>query len=361
MLIVDAGSSCLPVDQSTKSLIPIFLAHVPQKINLAQITIVVSHPDKDHLNWLKHILVHDAIKQNKNITVYLGGNFEKYLTPTKTKIHDARALLNELVSSSSIKIHSLSHVLTIDDMRALAKKADECSEQYKKDHAPGYEDLDSAVIQTLRIRSSPLHRVRPFIVRSNIDGLDDCNRVRVEILGANAGHAPTRIYPIEGSGVQSFINDTRCPEGEVVNPDENTNSIVLRVTFYSKGSIIITGDATGITTNRLVRHYLGSQDGTFNCNLLKACHHGSITEESNNPSWVKATQPKWIIFSAGMFDSYHHPQFDAVWNYAGSERLEIAQEHPVLCARVDTRILPNYDDAKIRGIVYTTQTHPDEK
>lgn len=357
MMIVDAGSSCLPATQTSESIIPAMFVHMPQSLNMNPITIIVSHPDKDHLNWLKRILEHGAIKQNKNITIYLGGSFEKYLTAS-----DAKALLNALLNRKNVPtIHSLSHALTISDMKDLVTKVDEYRTQFIKNHALGYEDVDSALIQTLRIRSSPLHRVRPFIVSSNIDGLDDCNRVRVEILGANAGHAPTRIYPIVDSGVQSFINDTSCPEGEVVNPDENTNSIVLRVTFYNKESIIITGDATGITTNRLIRYYPGSQDGTLYCDLLIACHHGSISEESNNLSWVKATQPKWIIFSAGMFDSYHHPQFDAVWNYAGSQRLEMAQEHPILCARVDTRKLPNSDDAKTRGIIYTTKSYPDEK
>lgn len=350
MMIVDAGSSCLPEKQFAESIIPTFLAHVSQKLSLGSVTIVVSHPDKDHLSWVKKILETPALNTNKNVTVYLGGNFEKYLTSS-----EAKALLNTLLTRSSpTKIHSLSHALTVDEMKNLRTQVEQQNNESTKNHGLGYEDIDSAVIQTVRMATQLVQKVRPFIVRSKIDGFDDFNRVNVEILGANAGHTPTKVYPL-ANGSESFINDTSCLGGVVINPDENTNSIVLRITFYNNRSITITGDATGITTNQLIINYPASAKGTeLNCDLLIACHHGSITEESNNPIWVQATQPKWVIFSAGKYDSYHHPQFDAVWNYTGSQRLEKAPSHPILCARIDTRVFPSAAETDKRGITYST-------
>ncbi len=346
-MIVDAGSSCFPEKKSIETLIPTFLAHVPQITSLEPVTIVVSHPDKDHLNWLSKII--KFYTTNKNITVYLGGSFEKYLISS-----DAKTLLGYLLTQiSNLKIHSLSHALTADEMNILCKQVEKQNNESIKDHGLGYEDVDSAVIQTVREATHLVQKVRPFIVRSQINGFNDLNRVTVEILGANAGHVPTKLYPCEANN-QSFLNDTSCFGGEVVYPDENTNSIVLKVTFYNKASIILTGDATGTTTDRLIKNYPENNSKTqLNCDLLIACHHGSITEESNNPQWVKATQPKWVVFSAGKFGSYHHPQFDAVWNYAGSPRLVAVQSsHPILCARVDTRELPSPDKANAKGIFY---------
>ena len=351
IMIVDAGSSCLPAKQTVESIIPAMFVHIPQSLDMNPITIIVSHPDKDHLNWLKRILEHGAIKQNKSITVYLGGSFEKYLTAT-----EANTLLNALLNRKNLPtIHSLSHALTIDDMKDLVTKVDEYRPQFIKNHALGYEDVDSAVIQTVRMAAQLVQKVRPFIVRSKMDGFDDFNRVVVEILGANAGHTPERVYPVNSGSISSFISDVSCSRGEVVNPDENTNSIILRITFYKKERIIITGDATGITTNRLIKNYLAAaEEEALNCDLLIACHHGSITEESNNPRWVQATQPKWVVFSAGKYDSYHHPQFDAVWNYAGSPRIEVgASSHPVLCSRLDTRELPSSKEVQTRGLDYS--------
>lgn len=346
MMIVDAGSSCLPGRQPAESLIPTFLAHVPQKLKLSPITIVVSHPDKDHLNWLERILEHDTIKHNKSITIYLGGNFEKYLTAS-----DAKVLLDSLLKFklNPIEIHSLSHALTVNEMRNLLKQVEQQHNESSKNHGLGYEDVDSAVIQTIRMTAQLVCKIRPFIVRSKIDGFDDLHRVNVEILGANAGHTPHKIYQRE-EDCQSFIGDVSCSGAEVINSDENTNSIVLRITFYNSGSIIITGDATGISTDRLIRHCSGSRGMGLYCDLLVACHHGSITEESNNPRWVGATQPKWVVFSAGKHAGYHHPQFDSVWNYADSTRIQHAAHHSILCARLDTRDLPNNAIAEARAI-----------
>lgn len=348
MMIVDAGSSRLPQNQNADSIIPTIFTHMPQKLSLNPVTIVVSHPDKDHLNWLKRIIEYETLQTNKNVTVYLCGNFEEYLSAS-----DAKGLLEALLvrtKSIPMMIYSLSHALAAYEMKSLADMATQCSVDFSKTHALGYEGVDKAVIQTVRDNGGLAQKVRPFIVSSKIDWLDELNRVNVEILGANAGHTPTKVYPRENK-VQSFINDSFCLGGEVVNPDKNTNSIVLKITFYNNRSIIITGDATGLTTDRLIRNYPATAKGTaLNCDLLIACHHGSITEESNNPIWVKATQPKWIIFSAGKYDSYHHPQFDAIWNYAGSQRLEKASSHPILCARTDVRALPSVEETTKRGI-----------
>lgn len=104
--------------------------------------------------------------------------------------------------------------------------------------------------------------------------------------------------------------------------------------------MLITGDATGITTDRILRHY-PSADSTLASDLILACHHGSITEESNNAEWVAIIQPKHVIFSSEQYDGYHHPQFDVFWNYLHSSRLENAgKEHDFVCARKSSRNLP---------------------
>lgn len=335
LMIVDCGSSAYPVGTRKKQIIPSFTTHIPQTSGFLPITIVVSHPDKDHLNFIADVI--DYANGNKGITVYLGGNFEKYLTSD-----DAGALLKTLLKQQII-IHTLSHHLTVDEIKKLNQEFSSLSLD-----DVGYENKSSALIQMIRDENKLDKKVRPFIVKSLIDGFSDKSRVNVEILGANAGHTREIVYTLANSD-QSFINDTSCCGGEVLNRDDNTNSIVLRVTFYNKCSMIITGDATGITTDRLIEHYPEKEEG-LKCDLLIACHHGSITEESNNPRWVQITKPQWVVFSAGKHNGYHHPQFDAIWNYTYSERLKDEKYHPILCARVDSRQFPSEQNANARGI-----------
>ena len=267
---------------------------------------------------------------------YLGGPFEKYLTSK-----DALKFLSAILEMKNCKIESLSHALTKLEIKARYDEAVALAKAFKNKDPIGFEDVQTAITRTVGLTIKG--KVRPCILRSLIPEFSEGTRVGTEIVIANAGHPLVRVYPVAsatGPTINSFESDT-MPD-EVVNPDENTSSIVLRFSFFNNAySMLITGDATGITTDRVLRHYPSASSNSLVSDFVLACHHGSITEESNNTEWVEAIKPKHVIFSSEQYDGYHHPQFDAFWNYLRSPRLENAKKaHDFVCARKSSRKLP---------------------
>ena len=87
----------------------------------------------------------------------------------------------------------------------------------------------------------------------------------------------------------------------------NTNaaSLVLKIS-YGNFSVILTGDAEGLTTDSIINR-LAVNDVT--ADILQMCHHGTETHDSNNNGWIQAVNPKYAIFSAGLYGgNYLHPR-----------------------------------------------------
>lgn len=109
----------------------------------------------------------------------------------------------------------------------------------------------------------------------------------VDIPSLNCGEAECKILAAESSN------------------DKNENSIVLRL-FYHPYSLLLTGDATGETTDGIITK--NNTPGSLVSTILQASHHGADSEESNNDAWLSAVQPKFMIFSAGLRADYLHPK-----------------------------------------------------
>ncbi len=103
---------------------------------------------------------------------------------------------------------------------------------------------------------------------------------------------------------------------------KNANSLVLNIE-YGDFVATFTGDAEG-TTERAARENL---DGAVKTTVLSGSHHGARTHSSNSQTWVNATAPEIVIFSAGR--KFGHPQCDAVERFEAS--LAQATEHPAQC------------------------------
>ena len=86
--------------------------------------------------------------------------------------------------------------------------------------------------------------------------------------------------------------------------DTNDKSIVLRIE-YGKNSIILTGDATGLTTDRILERFSKKMD-SLTSTILQASHHGADSDKANNEEWLTATKPKYIVCSSGTM--YSHPK-----------------------------------------------------
>ena len=113
--------------------------------------------------------------------------------------------------------------------------------------------------------------------------------------------------------------------------DDNSDSLVLKIE-NGKSSAILTGDATYLTTTRILDVY-GKDLPFLQTNILLASHHGSATHGSNNEEWIKATQPQYVLISNGYFQG--HPQSDAYEMFKKSDRLKFVSDHHVLVGKTD--------------------------
>jgi competence protein ComEC len=71
-------------------------------------------------------------------------------------------------------------------------------------------------------------------------------------------------------------------------------------------SLLLTGDAEAVTERQLVVEY-GSE---LDVDILKAGHHGSKT--SSSPEFLEAVSPKAVVISAGRDNQYGHPHPDVM-------------------------------------------------
>lgn len=85
--------------------------------------------------------------------------------------------------------------------------------------------------------------------------------------------------------------------------DANSDSLVFKVE-HGGSSAILTGDATSLTTDRIVDNYAKNL-GFLKTTLLLPSHHGSESHGSNNAHWIGLTQPHVGVFSNG--HTYGHP------------------------------------------------------
>lgn len=108
--------------------------------------------------------------------------------------------------------------------------------------------------------------------------------------------------------------DVLYPATNVSNLKEtNAGSIALRV-VYGETEFMLTGDAPSSVEKLLVATY-GEK---LQSDVLKAGHHGSKT--SSVESFVRAVNPKYVIYSRGCDNSYGHPHETVV---ALFQKLEI--------------------------------------
>ncbi len=103
---------------------------------------------------------------------------------------------------------------------------------------------------------------------------------------------------------------------------KNANSLVLNIE-YDDFVATFTGDAEGITEQAAQANFHGAVKTT----VLSGSHHGADTHSSNSHTWVLATAPEVVVFSAGR--RFGHPQCDATERF--ESELAGAAQHPAQC------------------------------
>ena len=99
--------------------------------------------------------------------------------------------------------------------------------------------------------------------------------------------------------------DVLFPDREVDSIETNTGSIVLRL-VHGENEFLFTGDAPLSVEDWLVM----LDGGELASNVLKAGHHGSRT--STGEILLNATDPQYVVISAGVGNSYGHPHEEVV-------------------------------------------------
>lgn len=237
-------------------------------------TVVITHPDKDHYGWLTKLFKE---KDDHIDHIIFGGVPEHYDES------------GELRLKEWIKIR-------------LEKK----TQIYFP--AVSYEPIKSLKdIKLHEGRTWAEHTISPPGFK---DALDFGEKVRISFLAVNPTH-------FKGNGDE--ILRMSSPE------DDNADSLVLKITNV-EFSAILTGDATEVTTTRIINNNYNNSDH-LKTDILLASHHGSSTHGSNNEKWIKATQPKFVVISNGLL--HGHPNEEAYENFKKSPRLTRVEEHEI--------------------------------
>lgn len=88
----------------------------------------------------------------------------------------------------------------------------------------------------------------------------------------------------------------------------NDSSIVVRF-LYGQCSAMIMGDATAVTTERILGLKIVNQANIdLQSNALVLSHHGAKTDGSNSEIWFQIINPKYYIISTSTPRNYYHPQ-----------------------------------------------------
>lgn len=95
----------------------------------------------------------------------------------------------------------------------------------------------------------------------------------------------------------------------VLHPDSlsantNNNSLAMRLQ-YGEVSFLFTGDAEQQAENAIL-----NSGANITANILHLGHHGSNT--SSTPEFIKAVHPEIAIYSAGVDNSYGHPDAEVI-------------------------------------------------
>lgn len=101
--------------------------------------------------------------------------------------------------------------------------------------------------------------------------------------------------------------DVLYPDHDVSHGATNEGSIVMHV-MYGATSFMLTGDAPIDIEDHLLA--LDATDGELPTTVLKAGHHGS--KYSTSDAWLAALHPKIVAISAGLHNTYHHPNPETI-------------------------------------------------
>jgi beta-lactamase superfamily II metal-dependent hydrolase len=227
-------------------------------------TLIISHPDEDHSNWIPEIFKNDFYIDN----AIFGGLFVQYLDIVKNWINMNKKNIKNLIFTGTF---DGSHT---EKIRGYS---------YLKDYARPY-CSNSLTYTTIE------KRIEESLVFNPIS--NEAPSPVIEILSMNAGHVlnPNTNYVY------------------IANPDTNTNSTVIRVRYHNI-SFLVPGDANEGTWNHILSNYT-LEDLQTDYVLLS--HHGAVQGGCNSEMILNLLNPKVCFISSGRRNGYNHPRGEVV-------------------------------------------------
>jgi len=314
-LVVDCGSTgTTGVSSSTgqkKTKDELVTAIKKEQLNEGgkKILILVTHPDKDHLNLLSKIFKEPEYFEE--MTVLLGGSFDQYFETTENfnlLKHFSEKFVQIIPLSHGIDDDTVAEVINRETtLEKLAAEKQEISKKKLQDFLTSSPDLSTDSSPP----SSP----------SKVKREGFCRKFDIEILAANVGN------------------------------ENNGQSVVLKLKHTkSNQTAILTGDATKKTTDFIQTAYPDKAD-FGNVSLLLASHHGANEHGCNKADWINFLNPQSVIFSSGIYQKFLHPRCDVFERYYNKNSIRKNYSHAVTCGSNKLRpIIPgvrvSYTDYK---------------
>jgi beta-lactamase superfamily II metal-dependent hydrolase len=241
-------------------------------------TIMVSHPDEDHYNLISTVFEKGI---SRGTTIVLGGFYEDYNESFREWVVKQK---KNRVIFTGVADGERGRKEMGRFPRGFARSY--CSKALNK--TPIEEEIENAL--AFRPEAGTALPI-------------------VEILSMNAGHG------LEANGIVRRISE-----------GDNDSSIILRVS-YSDQSIILPGDASGVTWDHVWSNYW--IEGEMESDYFLLSHHRSATHGSTRLKDLRKINPKACFISAGRHKGYHHPQQEPFLSVIGLEGLYSTDNHHV--------------------------------